>query len=174
MGPLHMFKTMISTLLLVSATAASAGNRTSLLETLAANPDFTTLVESLEAAGLTETLEGNGPFTIYAPTNAAFAAMPEGTLSVLQLPENVDRLAEVLQYHVDDRKLTSRHLVQGAAYYRPLLSDHSLCVINGEQITINDDNGTPARVTEADIRVSNGVIHVIDKVLVPALRPDCA
>lgn len=168
-----MFKTFFAGSLALFASVAQAGDRATLLETVQSNPTLSTLAEVLESADLMETLAADGPFTLYAPTDAAFAAMPEGTLAALQLPENADRLSDILLYHVDDRKLTSRHLAPGAAYYRPILADTRLCVINAGGVTIDDGSGDIATVTEANIKVSNGVIHLIDKVLVPAEKPVC-
>lgn len=168
-----MFKTFLASSLVLFATAAQAGDRATLLETVQANPALSTLAGVLESADLMDTLAQDGPFTLYAPSDAAFAAMPAGTLAALQLPENAERLADILLYHVDDRKLTSRHLAPGAAYYRPILADTRLCVINADGVTIDDGSGVIATVTEANIKVSNGVIHLIDKVLVPAEKPDC-
>ncbi len=168
-----MFKSLLTTAVLLTATAATAGDRKSLLDELGSDPQFSTLVTVLEAADLTDALASDGPFTLYAPTNAAFAAFDEGFLTALQLPENAERLADILQYHVDDRKLTTRHLAPGAAYYRPILADTRLCVINADGVTIDDGSGDVATVTEANIKVTNGVIHAIDKVLVPAEKPAC-
>ncbi|MEL6640573.1 MAG: fasciclin domain-containing protein [Pseudomonadota bacterium] len=168
-----MFKYFLSAALIATAGLAAAGDRATLLETIQSNPNLSTLADILETADLTATLADDGPFTLYAPTDDAFAAMPEGTLAALQLPENTDRLADILRYHVDDRKLTSRHLAPGAAYYRPILADTRLCVINDDGVTIDDGSGEIATVTEANIKVSNGVIHLIDKVLVPAEKPVC-
>lgn len=173
-----MFKTICTTLLLAAAaTTATAADRKAdrptLIEVLNADPNLRTLRDTLTAAGLTDAFTADGQFTIFAPSNAAFAAMPEGTLTVLRLPENADRLTALLQYHVDDRRLTSWHLVDGAAYYRPILADHRLCIIKGDGVTIDDGSGDIATVTEANIKASNGVIHLIDKVLVPTEKPAC-
>ncbi len=168
-----MLKTFLAGSLVLFAATAHAGDRATLLETVANNPALSTLAKVIETTDLADILAADGPFTLYAPTDAAFAAMPEGTLAALQLPENADRLADILLYHVDDRKLTSRHLAPGAAYYRPILADTRLCVINADGVTIDDGTGEIATVTEANIKVSNGVIHLIDKVLVPAEKPTC-
>lgn len=169
-----MLKTLLTSVFVLSAATAQAGDRVTLLMQLETDPRFTTLLDVLEAADLQDTLSTDGPFTLYAPTNAAFAAMPEGTLAVLQLPANAERLAEVISYHLDDRRLTSHHFAPGAAYYRPVLEDTRLCILNADEVTIDDGSGEIATVIEADIKVSNGVIHVIDKVLIPAEKPACS
>ena len=124
--------------------------------------DFNTLVAAVKAAGLVETLQGDGPFTVFAPTDAAFAKLPAGTVDSLLLPENKAKLVAILTYHVvpgevlaaDVVKLSSADTVQG----------QQLSIsVNDEGVQIND-----AHVTATDIMASNGVIHVIDSVLIPA------
>lgn len=155
------------------ATVAQAGNRATLLEQITTDPQLSTLAAALAAADLNETLEQDGPFTIYAPDNDAFAALPEGTLNVLLLPENGNQLTDILLYHVDDRKLKTRQLIFGPAHYRPLLEDSRLCITRGDEITIADGTGQIATVSNPDIKAQNGVIHIIDKVLLPGEKPKC-
>ena len=136
--------------------------------------DHTTLVAAVQAAGLVETLSGEGPFTVFAPTNDAFAALPEGTVETLLKPENKDQLTNVLLYHVDDRKLTASMIPAGSNYFKPILATERLCITAGaDGVTIADGTGDVANVIIADIMADNGVIHVVDKVLLPGTRPAC-
>jgi uncharacterized surface protein with fasciclin (FAS1) repeats len=140
----------------------------------AADERFSTLVAAVTAAGLAETLSGPGPFTVYAPVNDAFAALPAGTVESLLLPENKDQLTNVLLYHVDDRALMAGDFPSGSNYFRPILADSRLCITaSGAGVTIGDSTGVLANVIIADIVADNGVIHVIDKVLLPGARPAC-
>src|SRR6056297_68434 len=128
----------------------------------------------VQAAGLAETLSGPGPFTIYAPLNDAFAALPEGTVETLLKPENKDQLTNVLLYHVDDRKLTAGMIPGGSNYFKPILTSERLCITkNSDGVMIADGTGEMANVVIDDIKADNGVIHVVDKVLLPGTRPAC-
>jgi uncharacterized surface protein with fasciclin (FAS1) repeats len=132
-----------------------------IVEVAASNPSFTTLVTAVKAAGLAETLSGKGPFTVFAPTNEAFAALPKGTLEKLLKPENRDVLKKVLTYHVVSGDLMAKDLKSGKV---PTVEGSTVAVkIEGKTVSVND-----ASVVKADVDTSNGVIHVIDKVLVPA------
>lgn len=121
---------------------------------------LSTLVEAVKAAGLVETLQGEGPFTVFAPTNDAFNALPEGTLENLLKPENKEQLAAVLTYHVIPSKAMSGDL-----------SDNmSVATVNGAEVTITTTDGVKvnsANVVTADVEASNGVVHVIDAVILP-------
>ena len=123
------------------------------------NPDFSTLVAALSAAGLVETLQGEGPFTVFAPTDAAFAALPEGLLEKLLLPENIAVLTAILTYHVVPGKVMSTDVTAG-----------DVATVEGSTIAITTDMGVMvngANVVAVDVAASNGVIHVIDAVIVP-------
>lgn len=123
--------------------------------------DFTTLTAALEAADLVETLQGEGPFTVFAPTDEAFAALPEGTLEDLLKPENKDVLVKVLTYHVVPGAVMSTDLESGEV--ETILEDATVEVtVSDDGVMVNDAN-----VVTADIEASNGVIHVIDKVILP-------
>lgn len=155
----------------MSATAAQAAN---IVEIAAGDERFSTLVAAVTAAGLAETLSGPGPFTVYAPLNDAFAALPDGTVETLLEPANKAQLTDVLLYHVDDRKLTASMIPAGSNYFKPLLASERLCITSGSGgVTIADGTGEMANVVVADIMADNGVIHVVDKVLLPGQRPDC-
>jgi uncharacterized surface protein with fasciclin (FAS1) repeats len=163
--------TMTAAALALGLTSAATAN--TIVDIAAGDDRFSTLVAAVTAAGLVETLQGPGPFTVYAPLNDAFAALPEGTVDTLLLPENKDQLTDVLLYHVDDRKLTSHDFAAGANYYKPVLTSERLCITSHSGVTIADGTGETATVVVADIQASNGVIHVIDKVLLPGTRPAC-
>lgn len=132
-----------------------------IVETAVAAGSFTTLAAALEAAGLVETLQGDGPFTVFAPTDDAFAALPDGTVESLLEPENRDALVAILTYHVVAGRVTSDQVVQ--------LDEAT--TVNGAPVQIAVEDGTvrinQATVTAVDVAASNGVIHVIDQVLLP-------
>ena len=168
----NVFKTAAAALALtVVANAAQADN---IVEIAAADERFSTLVAAVGAAGLADTLSGPGPFTVYAPVNDAFAALPEGTVETLLKPENKGQLTDILLYHVDDRKLTAGMIPMGSNYFKPALTSARLCISAGaDGVKIADSTGDMANVIIADIMADNGVIHVIDKVLLPGARPAC-
>jgi uncharacterized surface protein with fasciclin (FAS1) repeats len=135
--------------------------------------DHTTLVTAVKAAGLVPTLEGKGPFTVFAPTNEAFAKLPAGTVDTLLKPENKEKLATILKCHVvaanamssaigkmikDDKGMHTVKTVGGCMLTAKM---------NGDKITLTDEKGDVATVTVADVKQSNGVIHVIDTVMLP-------
>ncbi|MFY9465807.1 MAG: fasciclin domain-containing protein [Lentibacter algarum] len=169
-------KFILATALAAAATASFAdghGKKT-IVDIAVADERFSTLVAAVTAAGLAETLAGPGPFTVYAPVNDAFAALPDGTVETLLKPENKGQLTNVLLYHVDDRKLMASGIPHGSTYFKPLLTSERLCITRtADGVTINDGTGTMANVVIADIKASNGVIHVVDKVLLPGTRPAC-
>ncbi len=124
------------------------------------DPQFKTLTTALKAAGLVQTLQGKGPFTVFAPTDKAFAALPKGTLEDLLKPENKDKLTKILTYHVVSGSVLSTSLKSGDV---PTVEKSKLkVVVAGGKVTVGGAN-----VVKADIKASNGVIHVIDQVLIP-------
>ena len=125
------------------------------------NEDLSTLVAAVQAAGLVETLQSAGPFTVFAPTNAAFDALPAGTLESLLKPENKAKLASILTYHVLGAKVMSSDLSNGQMAKTAEGADVKV-TLNGDVVMIND-----AKVVAADVSASNGVVHVIDKVMLP-------
>jgi len=133
------------------------------VDVAASNPDFSTLVAAINAAGLVDALNGKGPFTVFAPTNAAFAALPAGTLENLLKPENKAKLTAILTYHVIPAKIESSALVGKTLTSPATLQGGTLAIDGMKGVKINN-----ATVTAADVKASNGVIHVIDKVLLPA------
>ena len=152
----------------VVAFAAPAAKAQDIVDIAAGDDRFETLVAAVTAAGLVDTLKGPGPFTVFAPTDDAFAALPDGTLDTLLKPENKGQLTDILLYHVDDRLLLSSDLPHRTIPIRPILSAFKLCIRRSSGgVAIGDSNGERANVVIADIRASNGVIHVVDKVLLP-------
>lgn len=149
---------------LAACAAQTEGN--DIVDIAAANPDFSALVAALGAAGLVDTLRGEGPFTVFAPTNAAFDALPPGTVEELLLPENEDQLRAILLYHVVPGNIMSNQL---------LGQELEVATVMGETVNINGMGGkgvaavrvNDANVIQPDIIATNGVIHVIDKVLLP-------
>jgi uncharacterized surface protein with fasciclin (FAS1) repeats len=131
-----------------------------IVDIAAGNDSFSTLVAAVQAADLVETLKGEGPFTVFAPTDDAFAALPEGTVEDLLKPENKDKLTAILTYHVVPGKVMSGDLSDGM----------TAATVEGGEVTIGTEGGVTvdgANVVQADIEASNGVIHVIDGVIMP-------
>ena len=135
--------------------------------------DHTTLVAAVKAAGLVDTLKSPGPFTVFAPVNSAFAALPAGTVDTLLKPENKATLTKVLTYHVVPGRLNASDLGKqismggGRAALKTASGGTLYASMSGSNVIITDENGGAARVTIADVNQSNGVIHVVDKVLLP-------
>jgi uncharacterized surface protein with fasciclin (FAS1) repeats len=144
-----------------------------IIENAVNSKDHTTLVAAVKAAGLVDTLSGTGPFTVFAPTNEAFAALPAGTVDNLLKPENKDTLTKVLTYHVVPGKLTAYDLGVrvraggGKAMLKTVEGDSLTVSKDGGRWAITDDKGHVAHVAIGDVIQSNGVIHVIDAVLLP-------
>ena len=151
------------TLFAITANAGNYGHKASMniVETASSNGSFNTLVAAVKAAGLSETLQGEGPFTVFAPTDEAFAKLPAGTVENLLLPENKEQLTAILTYHVVAGKVTSAQVVKLT----------SATTVNGQDVDIFLKNGTVrvngATVAAVDVMASNGVIHVIDEVILP-------
>jgi uncharacterized surface protein with fasciclin (FAS1) repeats len=139
---------------------AAHDKKGTIVETAVAAGSFETLVAAVKAAGLAETLSGEGPFTVFAPTDEAFAALPEGTVESLLKPENKDQLVSILTYHVVPAKVKAKDVKSGEAP-----------TVNGQSVTIKVSEGgvtvDGANVVKTDVMASNGVIHVIDKVILP-------
>ena len=145
---------------LLASTAFAGTVKKDIVDTAVEAGSFETLVAAVQAAGLVDTLKGDGPFTVFAPTDEAFAALPEGTVDDLLKPENKDQLIAVLTYHV----------VPGKVMSTDLTDDMEAATVQGSNVMIDLDNGVMvdnASVVTADIETSNGVIHVIDSVILP-------
>lgn len=149
----------LSTFLFALTFSVQAQNK-NIVELAVGTESLSTLVTAVKAAGLVETLSGNGPYTVFAPTNAAFEALPDGTLESLLKPENKDQLVAVLTYHVIGAKVMSSDLSEG----------QKAKTVQGEEVSISLKGGASvngAKVAKADIKASNGVVHVIDEVILP-------
>ena len=142
-------------------------------ENASAASNLTTLVAAVKAAGLVETLAGKGPFTVFAPTNEAFAALPAGTVDTLLKPENKATLTSILTYHVVPGKIDAKMLMKmmddgkGTTSFKTVAGGTLVAKTSGGKVMITDEKGGTATVTIADVVQSNGVIHVVDKVLLP-------
>jgi len=153
-------------LLGASATFAKQGAEKDIVDTAVAAGSFKTLAKAVEAAGLVDTLKGKGPFTVFAPTDAAFAALEKskpGTIAALLKPENKKKLTAILTYHVVAGKVT-------AADVKKLKNGTLVKTVNGQSVKVSNKHGVKidhAKVVKADIEASNGVIHVINSVLLP-------
>lgn len=146
-----------------------------IIENAVNSKDHTTLVAAVKAAGLVETLQGKGPFTVFAPTNEAFAELPKGTVDTLLKPENKEKLAKILTCHVVAADASSKTIMkmidddEGAHPVKTVGGCVWTAKYKGKKLTLTDENGTVATVTIANVKQSNGVIHVIDKVLLPKM-----
>lgn len=164
-----MFKKIASvlTFVLASLTLSSAahadhhGMKKDIVDVAAANGSFSTLVVAVKAAGLVDTLKGDGPFTVFAPTDEAFAKLPAGTVENLLKSENKDKLTAILTYHV----------VSGKVMAADVVKLDSATTVQGQSVNVTTNDGSVminnANVVMADVKASNGVIHVIDTVLLP-------
>jgi uncharacterized surface protein with fasciclin (FAS1) repeats len=146
-----------------------------IVENAVNSKDHTTLVAAVKAAGLVETLMSAGPFTVFAPTNAAFDLLPAGTVATLVKPESKAALTGILTYHVVAGKVNAKDLVKmiksgnGKAELSTVAGGKLWAMMEGNKVTITDESGSKAYVTIADVNQSNGVIHVVDHVLLPKM-----
>jgi uncharacterized surface protein with fasciclin (FAS1) repeats len=156
------------------ATTEVAAAELNIVEVASGNENFSTLVAAVTAAGLAETLSGDGPFTVFAPTNDAFAKLPAGTVETLLKPENVEKLKSILTYHVVSGKFDAATVVDAIK-----TNDNKYTVttvqgakidlsLDGENVVLTDATGAKATVVIADVSASNGVIHAIDAVVMPS------
>ena len=151
----------LAMMMAVGIPKAAEAPQSDIVDTAVAAGSFTTLAAALQAAGLVDTLKGKGPFTVFAPTDEAFAKLPKGTVEDLLKPENKAKLAAILTYHV----------VPGAVKADQVVKLTDAKTVNGQSVTIKVDGGTVmvdgAKVVKTDIEATNGVIHVIDSVILP-------
>ncbi|MEA9412486.1 fasciclin domain-containing protein [Flavobacterium sp. PL02] len=144
-----------------------------IIENAVNSKDHTTLVAAVKAAGLVETLESKGPFTVFAPTNEAFNKLPKGTVETLLKPENIKTLQNILTYHVVAGKMNAADIAKaikmggGKATLKTVSGGTLTAWMKGKDLYISDESGNKAKVTIADVNQSNGVIHAIDTVLLP-------
>ncbi len=157
----------------VPASASAGAAKCNLVAAAMQSQDHQTLVAAVKAAGLVDTLAGRGPFTVFAPTDAAFAKLPAGTVDTLLKPANRDQLRSVLTYHVVSGKVTSSQLVEairkggGQAMLKTVQGGTLTARLSGASVAITDAAGGTAMVTRADLVQSNGIIHVTDAVSLP-------
>ena len=179
------FVTGIAAIAIAAAVAAGAQDKTVMVGGAAMYPtkdivdnavnskDHTTLVAAVKAAGLVETLKGAGPFTVFAPTNAAFNKLPKGTVDTLLKPENIDKLKSILTYHVVAGRMDSGSLMEkakmgdGKLELSTVSGDKLWVVVKDGKLWLRDEKGSTAGITIPDVYQSNGVIHVIDTVVMP-------
>lgn len=156
---------MLKKLLMTGAAAVAMTTSTlaaDIVDTASEAGSFETLIAAVEAAGLVETLKGEGPFTVFAPTDEAFEALPDGTLDDLLLEENRDQLVSILSYHVVPGNVASGDLTEGM----------TAATVEGSEVTFTLEGGpkvNDANITQPDVAADNGVIHVIDKVIMPSM-----
>jgi uncharacterized surface protein with fasciclin (FAS1) repeats len=178
-----LFAVMAAAVLAVTSLNAVAENPTvggaamyankNIIQNAVNSPIHKTLVAAVKAAGLVDTLSGPGPFTVFAPTDDAFAKLPAGTVDSLVKPENKDTLVKILTYHVVPGKITSKQLEKaikkggGKATYKTVQGEELTFTMPGSSIVITDAKAGTSTITTADVMQSNGVIHVIDTVLMP-------
>ena len=156
-----IFASIIAAVSLMVAVPAMSGAKKDIVDTAATTEGFSTLVAAVKAAGLVDTLKGDGPFTVFAPTDEAFAALPAGTVENLLKLENKDQLIAVLTYHVVPGKVMAGDIV-GKKTDAATVQGANVAIDATDGVKIND-----ASVVAADVETSNGVIHVIDKVILP-------
>jgi uncharacterized surface protein with fasciclin (FAS1) repeats len=183
MPRLTLFGPLVAAIALASAPASAQTNprvggaamapTKTIVENASAAPNLTTLVAAVKAADLVGTLSGPGPFTVFAPTNDAFAKLPAGTVDTLLKPENKAQLTSVLTYHVVSGNMTAKDLAKaikqggGKATLTTVQGETLTASMMGKRIMLTDAKGGMSHVTTADVRQSNGVVHVIDTVLMP-------
>ena len=153
--------------------AAASAQSKSIVDIAVGSPDHTTLVAAVKAADLVGTLQGAGPFTVFAPVNAAFEKLPAGTVATLLKPENKAMLANILTYHVVAGNLDSKAVVaaikkgNGKVELTTVSGGKLWAMMDGKNVALKDEKGGKATVTAVDLKGSNGVIHVIDSVVLP-------
>jgi len=146
---------------------------TDIVDIALGNDQFSTLVVALKSAGLVETLQGTGPFTVFAPVNAAFNKLPEGTVESLLEPQNKEQLTKILTYHVVAGKFNAEAVVgaiqnSGGSFKIETISGASLvATLQNGTVLLTDESGNVSAVTQPDVQASNGVVHIIDSVLLP-------
>lgn len=168
-----MFKNVFFSLLFVVITSFGFAQDKDIVEIAASSEDHTTLVAAVKAGDLVETLQSDGPFTVFAPVNRAFEALPDGTVDYLLQPDNKEKLQTVLTYHVVPGNLNAKAVVGaikdggGKAQVETVQGGMLTLSLEGDSVKITDAKGNVATVVAADLNATNGVIHVIDTVLLP-------
>ncbi|PKG44222.1 fasciclin domain-containing protein [Psychroflexus sp. MES1-P1E] len=156
-----------------TSTESMMDEQQTIVEIAIGNENFSTLVVALKAAGLVETLSSEGPFTVFAPTNDAFGKLPEGTVPTLVMPENKEKLAGILTYHVVSGEFMAADVVNaitendGSFTIPTVQGEELVATLEGESVVLTDANGNKSTVVIADVDASNGVIHAVDSVVMP-------
>jgi len=164
---------MLKKILLMSSLVSSFVLASDVVDTAIGSQDHTTLVAAVKAAGLVDTLKGPGPFTVFAPTNAAFAKLPAGTVDTLLKPENKAMLTGILTYHVVAGKVLSTDVVKlikkggGKAEIKTVAGGTLTAKLDGKSVVLTDAKGNSSKVVAVDLTSANGVVHVIDSVVLP-------
>lgn len=154
-------------------TQKASGHSQDIVDIAASDDNFSTLVVAVKTAGLVETLKGDGPFTVFAPTNTAFAKLPAGTVESLLKPESKKALSKILTYHVVSGEFNAKDIIaainsSGGSYTVETVSgDRLTATLTNGTVLLTDENGGISAVTQTDLNTSNGVIHVIDSVVLP-------
>lgn len=169
----HIMKNLLSVLVAFTMSVAAFGQAKDVVDIAISSPDHTTLVAAVKAADLVTTLKSAGPFTVFAPTNAAFDKLPAGTVATLLKPENKAQLAKILTYHVVAGNLDAAAVVaaikagNGKAVVTTVSGGKLTASLNKDKVMLTDESGKTAYVVVADLKGSNGVVHVIDGVVLP-------
>lgn len=166
-------KKLVLVLIACTFTVVSFAQKKDIVEIAVGSPDHTTLVAALKAADLVTTLQGKGPFTVFAPTNAAFEKLPAGTVTTLLKPENKAQLSKILTYHVVSGNIDASGVIaaikkgNGKAELTTVSGGKLTASMEKDKVKLTDESGNSAYVVVADLKGSNGVIHVIDGVVLP-------
>ena len=164
---------MLKKFILVSALVSAIALANDVVDTAIGSQDHTTLVAAVKAAGLVDTLKGTGPFTVFAPTNAAFGKLPAGTVDTLLKPENKAMLSGILTYHVVAGRVMAKDVIKlikqggGKAEIKTVAGGMLTAKLDGKAVMLTDAKGNSAKVVAVDLVSSNGVVHVIDSVVLP-------
>ena len=164
---------MLKKFILVSALVSAIALANDVVDTAIGSQDHTTLVAAVKAAGLVDTLKGTGPFTVFAPTNAAFGKLPAGTVDTLLKPENKAMLSGILTYHVVAGRVMAKDVIKlikqggGKAEIKTVAGGMLTATLDGKAVMLTDAKGNSAKVVAVDLVSSNGVVHVIDSVVLP-------
>lgn len=156
-----------------SSHTSSWNNHSDLVDIVSNSDDFSTLTVALKTAGLVKTLQSDGPFTVFAPTNAAFAKLPDGTVSSLLKPNNKSQLSKVLTYHVIEGRFTAKDVINGIKSsdgkfeIQTVSGDKLIASIESDTVLLTDENGNKSAILQTDLDASNGIAHVIDSVVLP-------
>jgi len=153
--------------------ASSWNNHSDLVDIVSNSDDFSTLTVALKTAGLVKTLQGDGPFTVFAPTNAAFAKLPDGTVASLLKPNSKSQLSKVLTYHVIEGRFTAKDVINGIKSsngkfeIQTVSGDKLIASLESNTVLLTDENGNKSAILQTDLDASNGIAHVIDSVVLP-------